>query len=124
MLLPWGKGTLGILDTEGEFSICRAGTIWDFFINATGLIGILCLAVPAWHANKYGRLVARLSALPTEDIDPEILDIRHETFKALDEIRVQWTAWKSRLLVYGTVLTGASYALGIIKSVVDVSMSR
>ena len=88
---------------------------WDIVINGIGLVGIACLAVPALHANKYGKLIYRLSTIKGQFADPNINKLRRELLQSLRELQSEWTPWKSRLLIGGTILAGLSYALGLIK---------
>ncbi len=88
---------------------------WDTLSNATGLCGILCLAVPAMYANKYGRLIALLATSKTAYESPKVQESRDKALKALSDLQNTWTAWKSNLLIAGTLLAGISYVLGLLK---------
>jgi hypothetical protein len=94
-----------------------SSTTWDFLINSIGLGGILCLAVPAWHANKYGRLVAQLARSRTNFTSPAVREARKRNHAALKNLQDEWTWWKSSLLIVGTALAGISYFLGMLKAV-------
>jgi hypothetical protein len=88
---------------------------WDIIINGIGLLSIACLSVPALHANKYGKLIYRLSTIKGRFADPNINQVRHELLQNLRELQSQWTAWKGRLLIGGTILAGVSYVLALMK---------
>jgi hypothetical protein len=89
--------------------------MWDIAVNATGLCAILCLAVPAWHANKYGRLAGRLVRSRTAYQSPTVQQSRRNALASLRHLQNEWTVWKSNLLIIGTVLAGLSYLLGLLK---------
>ena len=97
--------------------------VWDLLINATGFAGIICLSVPAWYANKYGRLIARLLASRVPYLDSEMQDLQKQAAESLEELRDQWTIWKSNLLIAGTLLTMGSYGLGVLKAFLDLFAS-
>jgi hypothetical protein len=80
-------------------------------------LGICCLAVPAWHASKYGRLVARLSTGGAPFKDTNILDARKRVLTELRTLQNEWKRWKGNLLLVGTSLGGLSSLLGILKPI-------
>lgn len=88
----------------------------DALINLLGLAGVLCLAVPALHANKYGRLIARLSSSRAAYRNPAVAQMRKDTLAELHKLQNGWTRWKANLLLAGVMLAGASYVLGIAKA--------
>ena len=88
---------------------------WDVLINAVGLSGILLLAVPAFYANRYGRLLARIGT--GEPSSPD-LKVKHaQLLKELKQLQESWTPWKGSALIWGTALAGLSYLLGILKAI-------
>lgn len=93
--------------------------MWDIVANLSGLAGIACLAVPAWHANKYGRLVARLNAASSSDLGEDLSGMQRQAIDSLKELQAEWTAWKGNLLIVGTILAGISYAIPLLKSALD-----
>ncbi len=91
------------------------GNDWDLLINGVGLLGVVLLFVPAWHANKYAMLMARLGTL-----HPTSLALRQKqqkTMQDLKKLRDSWTPWKGRALIWGTLLAGLSFLLGLAKVV-------
>lgn len=83
-----------------------------------GLAGIVCLAVPAWHANKYARLVARISGPEIVFSSPAAHTVREEARESLKQLQNQWTVWKSNLLIAGTILAGSSYIITLVAVIV------
>ncbi len=78
--------------------------------NVLGLVGVMLLAVPAWHVNRYALLLARLS--PKVEIrSPAFEQRRAELQRKLQAQRDSWVPWKSWCLVGGTVAAGLSYAI-------------
>jgi hypothetical protein len=90
--------------------------ISDTVINLTGLIGVACLAVPAWYANKYGRLLARLHSSRTPYGGNAGRTLRLAAAHALRQLQDEWTPWKGGLLIVGTMLAGISYLLALVKA--------
>jgi hypothetical protein len=88
----------------------------DLLVNVIGFAGVLCLAVPALHANKYARLVARLAASKAPYKNPAVIAERGKVLVELRELQNAWTRWKANLLLAGVILAGASYLLGIAKA--------
>jgi hypothetical protein len=89
---------------------------WDVLINAVGLAGILLLAIPAFYANKYARLLARIGQ--GEPTSPALKAKHAQLTKELQELKGDWTPWKGNALIWGTVLTGLSNLFGLIKALV------
>jgi hypothetical protein len=89
---------------------------WDMLINAVGLAGIMLLAIPAFYANAYARLLARIGT--NEPRSPDLREKHSQLLKELRELQESWTPWKGNALIWGTILAGLSYGLGIIKAVV------
>jgi hypothetical protein len=90
---------------------------WDIIINAVRLMGVVCLAVPAWHVNKYGRLVARLSESRVPFTNPAIHAAKKKAVEDLRSYQNKWTRWKSSLFLIGTFLVILSSLLGLLKPV-------
>ena len=88
----------------------------DLLVNLLGLAGVLCLAVPALHANRYARLAARLSASKAPYRNPAVVEERGKVVAELRELRDAWTRWKANLLLAGVALAAASYLLGAAKA--------
>jgi hypothetical protein len=88
----------------------------DLAINLAGLIGVALLAVPALYASKYGRLVARLSALAPVSEDQEARVAHEAALDALKEHQGHWSRSMSVCLIAGTALGGLAYLLGILKA--------
>jgi hypothetical protein len=89
---------------------------WDVLINAVGLAGILLLAIPAFYANRYGRLLARIGQ--DEPTSPDLKAKHDQLTKELKELQENWTPCKGNALILGTLLTGLSNLLGLIKGIV------
>lgn len=76
-----------------------------------GLVGVLLLAIPAFHAARYGALLAKLqNASDSRDLAPKAYD---EAAAALARQRDSWKPWKSCCLRIGTVLAVLSYGLAL-----------
>jgi hypothetical protein len=93
--------------------------VLDLIVSLVGLVSVVCLAVPAWHINKYGRLLARLSPTKTDYADQAVQQMREQARAALQHLQIRWTAWKSNLLVAGTLLAGASYVIAVVKAAAE-----
>jgi hypothetical protein len=89
---------------------------YDLWVNGLALASVVCLAVPAFHANRYGRLVARLTTNRPKFADPEVRRIRAEVIRQLRRLQGDWTAWKGGLLIAGTGLAAFSSLLAVIKA--------
>jgi hypothetical protein len=90
---------------------------WDVVINTIALAGIACLAVPAWHANRYGRLIARLATGGAPFKDPHVLNARKRVLEDLRTLQGEWKRWKANLLIAGTGLSALASILGIVKPI-------
>lgn len=89
----------------------------ELAIGLTGLASVAALAVPALHANKYARLMARLKSSTTNYANQaEQQANRREALKQLAEHRDAWTPRKANCLVGGTVLAALSSAIGVLKA--------
>ena len=89
---------------------------WDALINAVGLVGIVLLAIPAFHASKYGRLLAKIGTIKPDS--SALMQKRKQLIEDLHALQDDWTPWKGNALIWGTILTGLSNLLGLIKAVV------
>lgn len=63
----------------------------DLWVNGLALVSVVCLAVPAFHADRYGR-------------------------RQLRTLRGDWTAWKGGLPIAGMRLAALSSLLATIKA--------
>jgi hypothetical protein len=91
-----------------------SGNTWDELISGTGLLGVVLLAVPALHVNRYGRLLARTSG--GEATSPALQKKRTQLLAKLKHIQESWTFWKGASLIAGTILAGISFVLGLLKA--------
>jgi hypothetical protein len=84
----------------------------NLLVQLLGLAGFGLLAVPAFHAAKYGRLVIAARKNP-----PGEGDFGQEAYKtalkALQDHRDSWTAWKGYCLAGGTLVSIASYLVAV-----------
>ncbi len=67
------------------------------------------LAYPAWHANKYARLLARLKQLPEIPSDDIVRKAREDLKDEIKDRRDSWTLDKATALFGGIGLSGLSY---------------
>jgi hypothetical protein len=88
----------------------------DLWINGIALLSVLCLAVPEFYANRYGRLVARLTINRPRFANPEDYRPRADAIRMLRQLQGDWTAWKGALLIVGTGLAGLSSSLAVLKT--------
>jgi len=74
-----------------------------------GLMSVVALAFPAFHAARYVELLARLqAAAAAREVAPAAYDT---AANALAERRDAWKPWKSWCLRVGTVLAGLACLL-------------
>jgi hypothetical protein len=90
----------------------------DLWINGLALLSVCCLAGPAFHANRYGRLVARLTTNRPRFKDGADHRIRADAIRRLRHLQGDWTAWKGTLLLIGTALAGLSSGLAVMRALV------
>jgi nicotinamide riboside transporter PnuC len=83
--------------------------------QALGLLSVLLLAVPAFYAARYGKLLTNLyAAAGSRQHAPEAFD---EAARALTERRDSWTPRKAWCLRLGTMLAALSYLVALIAAV-------
>ena len=87
--------------------------------GVAGLSGVVFLAIPALHANKYGRLIARLNASNTRLGDQAAQERNREIARAaLKGLQDSWTPFKANCLIVGTALAGLSSLITMVKVLV------
>jgi hypothetical protein len=83
-------------------------------IDILGLAGVILLAVPVWHINKYALLASRLANLRVRLDDPTLSARRVQIVQNLRNLQGDWKRWKALCLAFGTAAAAASYALSLI----------
>jgi hypothetical protein len=86
----------------------------DVIANFSGMIGVLCVAIPAAFASRYAYSLTRLMRLEPH---PQLAALRQQLEQRLSQGRDGWTRWKSNLLYAGLGLSFLSYLLPFLKAV-------
>lgn len=89
----------------------------EVFADVLGFIGVVLLAVPALHVNKYALLMARLANAKVRLRDDELAAKRDEVLKALATLRDDWKPWKAQCLLFGTIFAGLSYLVPVLAAI-------
>jgi uncharacterized membrane protein len=86
---------------------------WVVAGNVVGVLGVILLAVPAWHVARYALLMARLSG-KRDHLGAGLDSVVTQTMEDLEKLRDSWGMRKFSALIAGTLAAGLSYILPLI----------
>lgn len=89
----------------------------DILTSLFGLVGIVLLAVPAIHADRYGLKISKLARMTSPIKSPLADEIKADAMSSLERVQFDWS-WKlSACLRAGTLLTVLSQVLALYKAI-------
>ncbi|MBS0523988.1 MAG: hypothetical protein JSS04_10155 [Proteobacteria bacterium] len=86
----------------------------DFFIDGTGLLGILFLAILAVRGDRYAHWNARLTDASAK-VGAEWKTVADQAKTKLNELQDGWKPWIRWVLVVGSFLGALSYILALVR---------
>ncbi|SLN33841.1 hypothetical protein [Oceanibacterium hippocampi] len=81
--------------------------------DIAGIVGVLLLAVPAWHVGRYALKAARFAGI-RRNFDAALQAELDATAAELEAIGDRWSYWKFALFVAGTFAAALSYAIPLL----------
>lgn len=73
-----------------------------FLADALALLSAVALSIPAWYANRYGRLVFKMNLKNLRLGEPEFQAQYDELVRQMQELRDGWKPWKAWCFWIGT----------------------